>query len=263
MNNGRLIKFILLIVIVITAIIATFTIGMSAVNRSDYGEENIYTQTSDIKSVPKKIKIELEYANVLITKNETFSVEANNDNIAVNREGDTLKIKNKKDMDIIDSYTETVTVNMPMDAVLDKFEVSLENGTVYIDSITADLFDYEGDYSDLSVEDLKCLRKLELDSGDGNITITNGSIGYGELDTDGGLIDISAKFSDNLKVECETGKINLNIQKDNYNFKTLVQHGKGSTFINQEEAVPGNTYGDGEKTLNVENENGTVIINYY
>lgn len=230
----------------------------------------------------KKLKMDIEYGEVIIKTGNVSDVEISTKNIIEKRfsyevDGDTLRIKYKGGFSFFTWKSNThIYVTLPEGTKFEESDISSGAGRMEIIDFNSDTIKIENGAGELSMKNVTADEKLSIESGAGAVSL-NG-VNCGMLDVDSGVGEVRAadavcggiKLNNGMGAVYFTGEINGDADIDNgvgevkmtlyglssdYNFK--VDSGIGHVNINGN--APVNTTG-GKYNFKIDTGIGEVRI---
>lgn len=164
---------------------------------------------------PTELDIELKYDELVLEEGEGFSVKVYNDDenkVTVKESADTLKVKSTDRK----SQTRKVCISYPKDVKLEKLDIEMGAGSVYINrEIQTDKLEVEMGAGEFEANASVTAREAELQIGTGSMTFT----------------DLSAEKTDG---ECGLGELNLTMTGEQEDYSYDVECGVGNMDVGSE-----------------------------
>ncbi len=176
-----------------------------------------------------KVKVETGFSKLTIKVGDYFSIITNNDELVYGVQENEVFIRDNQKQNFTNLE---VLITLPKHVSLAEFELDSGSGEVTIDMLEAKKIDISTGAGKLYIRNIIATESLELESGIGSVTISEGLINnlYAELGI--GQINISTILTGNNKIEAGLGEIRLNLLDDLSNYKLRVEKGLGSIKLN-------------------------------
>lgn len=218
-------------------------------------EEIISLNNNDISY----LDIDLLAANVEITQGEIFSAKTNNKNITCKKDNRKIKITEKKKSLFGKNSKSKLIITIPDNLMLDAVYIDAGAGQVTIDKLQAKTGSFDLGAGNFSISKINILNSLEIDSGAGKFTISDGSINNLDLDIGVGKVTICSSLSGRNEIDAGVGKLVLDLLdvKDGYSFD--VEKGIGSITYNGEN-IKSSSFGQGKNIIDIEGGVGSIKI---
>ena len=204
----------------------------------------------------KKIKIDTDASNVIIKKGDVFTLSVDNASrrIKVNENNGTLKIKDKRIVNI--AKTDSV-IEITVPEVLEKLDIEVGKGTLECTDIVANDLKMSLGAGKVNLNNVY-FNKTDIEGGAGQITINNSTLNDLDLDAGTGKVYIDGKITGNSKIEAGIGEIEVKLIENNYRFK--LDKGVGKIILNNETLADEGIYGTGDNIIQIEAGIGNIII---
>lgn len=164
---------------------------------------------------PTELDIELKYDELVLEEGDSFSVKVYNDDenkVTVKESADTLKVKSTDRK----SQTRKVCIFYPKDVKLEKLDIEMGAGSVYINrEIQTDKLEVEMGAGEFEANASMTAREADLQIGTGSMTFT----------------DLSAEKTDG---ECGLGELNLTMTGEQEDYSYDVECGVGNMDVGSE-----------------------------
>lgn len=203
------------------------------------------------------LNIDLPDTKLTIKKGEEFKIETNSKDIIINKENDTLKLKNKKKYIFSKKLESKTIIYIPNE--LDKVSLKLGAGNIDINSLSVKELDFEIGAGKVNIENLNVSNNISLDTGAGEVNISAETLNNLDLDMGVGKVTINAKLTGSTDIDAGVGELNINILEKLENYKLKIDKGIGTIRINNEE-VSSNTFGSGINLIEIDGGVGSINI---
>lgn len=265
----RIIKYaaIAFAVFLIVNIVMAISIGLTVLVRvvdnvgiysdgsfSNESEEVVFDEIfTDIKSVD----IQVAASKIQVIKGEEFKVQLTTKDYLVSSNLNNLKIEEKSKFI---KKPSTITVYIPENAKLDKFNLEAGAGDVYINGITVEELDLDLGAGNIRINNVNSNKSTRIDGGVGKVSIEDCIFENLDLNTGVGDFSISAKILGNNDIDLGIGKLDLVLDGSDYTINA--KKGLGEFSINNKKISNDATVGEGNQSINVDAGIGSVYIKY-
>ncbi len=161
-----------------------------------------------------------------------------------------------------------VVLYLPADMTFDRIEIDVSAGEVNAigSELTAKDADLSVDAGSLKVGVLNVSRKLEANTGAGEVKIGDLTAEEAELDCGVGEMDIQGTISGNIKADCGVGELNITLYGEEESFNYVLDCGLGDvrigsssyTSLGKKKKIDNNA----EKTMNLDCGVGSIKVKY-
>lgn len=230
-------------------------------------QENRQIEYSQEYSDIKKLDIDCNYSSfkILTSSNEKIKVEINNNQkVTVNKENDTLKVKEDTTFFDIFDFDKDIEIRLyiPENQKFEDVNINTGAGKVEISKLTANTLKLslgagESKISNLTIEDT-----TKISGGVGKTTIDNSVLSNLKTSLGVGEVNLSAKILGDSKISSGVGQLNLDLKGSKEDYEIKASHGLGSFTIDNKEIKDDSTYGDGINYIKVSGGVGKVDIKF-
>lgn len=161
-----------------------------------------------------------------------------------------------------------VVLYLPADMTFEQIEIDVSAGEVNTigSELTAKDADLSVDAGSLKVGVLNVSRKLEANTGAGEVKIGDLTAEEAELDCGVGEMDIQGTISGNIKADCGVGELDITLYGEEESFNYILDCGLGDvrigsssyTSLGKKKKIDNNA----EKTMNLDCGVGSIKVKY-
>lgn len=216
---------------------------------------------SNIKSNITKLKLDLDYTNLIIKTSSDFKLETTNSNIKCKVRGNKIKIIDKKNLFYQKTNTEKVIVTLPKELVFSEMEIDTGTGSVNIDKIVTNKLEMDLGTGKTTIKEL-VTNEAEIDTGAGEFTISSGTINNLDFDIGVGNVYITANIIGNSEIDSGVGNLELNILNKKENYRLRLKKGLGTIKVDNKEIKDDDVIGTGKNTLTIDGGIASIKINF-
>ena len=256
---------ICLAIFIIVNIFSAIVFGLSIlINIFDNGEKNISGATfSESYKDITKIDIDVSTANVEIKAGTEFKVEASDieSEFSSKLDGKTLKIKEEEKWTWNKKTAGEIVIYIPNELVLEKLNLNTGAGNIFISETLVDDFEIDHGVGVLEISNSN-FDKVDIDGGAGEIKITDSKLNDMDLDSGVGKVSIESEITGKSDIQCGVGELEILLKGSKESYTITAEKGIGSIKINNEEMSNNSTYGDGENKINLEGGIGSISVKF-
>ena len=264
MNSNKAIKYLGLglAIFLIVAILVGISYSLFSVTKifipkteKEVADKNITKKFSNINSMD----ISLGATKLNIIEGNNFLIETNNKYIKIEEKNNKLILKENNHLKNIQKLELKITI--PKDKILDNISLKSGAGSIKIDKIKANYFNFELGAGKTVIDDINVLKKANISLGAGSFTIKNGS--FNDLDYKGsiGKSSITAYLNGDTSVSGGIGKFELQVLNPKKLYIIEVEKGIGTIKIDNENYGNG-VMGTGEHRIKVASGIGKIDISF-
>lgn len=221
------------------------------------GEEWVEWQDID------KIHIDLEGSKLIIrVGGDRLVVKRNNENnFRVDKNGDTLKIREKDGWFFNHNNLDTLDITIPDGMALRELDIDSGAGRAEIDGVKAESFKIDQGAGVLEITNSK-FEETKISGGAGATKISSSVLNDLRLDAGVGKVELSGSITGNSKIECGIGEVDINLDGNKDDYKIRAEKGIGSIKIDGEDRGNDVTYGSGTNELKLSGGIGSVKVDF-
>ena len=211
----------------------------------------------------KKLKVNLDYGEMVIRTGDVDEIKVEARNINENRfkykvNGDTLEIGYDSGWSIslfgINTISNSkIEITIPESMTFEKVEIDNGAGKMTVEGITADRLNIENGAGDMSVNGITVTDRLDIDGGVGAIAVTDTICGSIDADIGVGQLTFTGEVNGNGRIGSGIGAVYMTLYGDRSDYDFRVDSGIGQVI------TPGSNSG-AKYTFNVSSGIGEVRI---
>ena len=222
---------------------------------SDELNKNIVKRISNINN----IDISLGATKLNILEGNSFSIDTNNKYLNIEEKNGFLYIKEKSHLKNIQKLELNITI--PKNKVFANFNLKGGAGSIKINKIETDYFNFELGAGKAEIENINVLKKADISLGAGAFSIKNGS--FSDLDYNGsiGKSEITASLNGNTVISGGIGKLDLKVLNPKSLYRIEVEKGLGTISIDNEKYDNG-IVGTGNKLIRIASGIGKINLSF-
>ena len=254
------------IIFAVLIIVGIFSVIMSGL--SFFVDLNISNDKSDnnfdkVYTGISNIEIDTSASNIVFENGSEFRVSARNvtDKFSSKVDGKTLEIDDERNAFPGGNVDSEIIIYIPSDANLNKLEIDSGIGEIKISNVFANKFYVSNGAGTLNIDNSEFLN-CDIDGGAGEIIITSSTLNNLDMSSGVGSANIDANILGNSKIDSGVGDINLTLfgSKDDYSINVI--KGIGNITIIGEEQKNDTVYGTGINNLKIEGGIGNIDVNF-
>lgn len=206
----------------------------------------------------EKVEIDVLSANVVIETDDEFSVRYSGANFEFEQKNNKLEIENDSNFGTVGQ----LLIKVPEKMEFKKFTLSSGAGNVSIKNLVCYELDFDLGAGQTDVDSLTVKRCGEIDTGVGELNITNGDMNNVEISLGLGKCEIKTAFKGENSVDTGLGQTNLVLlgAKEAYTLKC--ETGLGEFKVENERLTKNSTVGQGKNLIEVDGNIGKVNIDF-
>ncbi len=204
--------------------------------------------------------IEIAAAELSITDGEAFSVRSNLENLNVNVENGTLKIKESSLFGFKNYNGALLEVVIPENFSFDKIDIETGAGVVDIESLNAQTLELELGAGKVNIKSLSATRSANIDGGAGKLTVGGGILTNLDFDMGVGETEICAEIKGRADVDMGIGKATLTLIGGEESYEINFSKGLGSISYNGKNVENNTTVGNGLTYIDIDGGIGSLIV---
>lgn len=221
------------------------------------------TETYTVSQNTTGLKVDINAADLTITKGESFFVESNLEKLTVEEKDGTLTVAEKSKIGWGQNYNNAVLIlHIPGDFVFEKAEITTGAGRLTVDSLSADDLHLELGAGEVKIGELNASRRAEIDGGAGAVTISGGTLYDLDLDMGVGKLDLTAAILGNSELDYGVGEADLTLIGSKDDYRLTFDKGLGRAVVDGQEMSDGSTYGSGENRIDIDGGVGAVDVDF-
>ena len=255
--SGIVVSIVSLIVYGVGGMVSLF--GKTKNNNGEYFDRN---GSFDVSSDIDIIDIDVDNVDVIIESGDKFEVSTDNDDIVYRKNDNKLVISGKKAGIFNKRVDSSIVVYVPKGKEISKIELESGLGGVTINDIRVDILEMELGAGKVEVDELEVLRKVDIDSGAGEVIIDNSNFNNLELDIGIGNVILNAKLDGNSEINAGVGKLELGLVGKDTDYMIHANKGIGSFIIEGSSVSDNTSYGSGVNKVSVDGGVGSIEVSF-
>ena len=265
MRNGRkLIKYgaiafaFVLIFGIFSSIIYGINIFFSIFND---GSDDIDEMVSiDIDDTIGALDIDVDMVDLMIKSGDDFRIEVSNVNKISYSDSYNKLVIREKGINLFDNETK-LFIYVPEDKVFDNVSIDTTVGSVNILKFNTKEIDLDLGMGSVVIDYLNVIRESSISAGVGELVIKDGIMSDLELDMGVGDGLITASVLGESDINCGVGKLELNLNGNEDDYKIEVDKGIGEIKVDGIK-FSRNFYGNGNNYIDIDGGIGEVLVNF-
>ena len=220
-------------------------------------ELTTHTVTSQIQ----KLNIQISAADFAIKEGDTFRVESNLKHLKVEEKDGMLTLRENR---IISGSTykgAVLTVYVPAGTAFESVKLSTGAARVSIDSLTAQVLDFELGAGEVTVGSLTATKAADIEGGAGRVTISGGAIRNLDMEMGVGQLNLTAALTGECQLDLGVGESNVTLLGEKSDYALDLEKGVGSITVDGE-AVTGENIGSGPNEVEINGGVGSVNVKF-
>ncbi len=209
----------------------------------------------------RKLKIDINAAEVIFKNGEKFSVESNLADLRLTDNGETLKLTEKSKWGVNNSGAKLI-VYIPEGHVFESVDLTAGAGRVELEALSAERLSMEFGAGEVKIGSLTAEEKAEIQGGAGKITIEGGSLSNLDFEMGVGEFNLKSELSGNCDLELGVGKTEIILTGESEKYFLDIDNGIGSITVDGSAINDKGVYGNGEDKIEIDGGVGAIKIDF-
>lgn len=242
------------------------TLGLISENEdTGISSSKVHNVFSEEYSDIDNLKIECDFANLIIEQGNELKVEAKNVNnkFYSKKVGDTLKIVEDKNFNIFNNNVKSeIKIYIPGTQNFKDIKIDTGAGNLKIDKLISKNLKLELGAGNVEISNIIVENNTDINGGVGKVDIQSSVLNNLDLDMGVGNFNIDSEIIGNSKIDSGVGNLSLRLLGKKEDYKILSKRGIGSFKIDNVEAQDNEIYGDGENYIKISSGIGKIDLIY-
>lgn len=208
------------------------------------------------------LEIDVKYTNLTIQTGEFLLAKTNNSDINCKQNNNKIQVKEKNGNWFSKNDDEELVVYIPEGLEFENVKINAGAGRINIESLNSKKLSLQLGAGETKIKSLIVKEECEIEGGAGKISIQSGEINNLDLDMGVGETKVTAELTGESKINAGIGKLDINVQANEENYKIKAEKGIGSIKINGNEISNNEVYGYGENYIKIDGGIGSIDINF-
>ena len=207
-----------------------------------------------------ELEIELFTADITVLKGETLQIDSTKNCFRVHNRNGKLTLEEKNALFSRDE-SRHVTICIPEDFTFRKVEIDTGAGNINAEALKTEYLELDVGAGFVTFDNLDVTKKADIDCGAGTFTAKNGLLHNLDFSLGVGKADISAKLLANADIESGVGELKLLLLGGKETYPLAIEKGLG-IFTVDSEFVKETVIGSGENKVKIEGGIGNINVSF-
>lgn len=208
----------------------------------------------------KKLKIDIEYADLEILKGDNLRLETNSKNIICKQDGNKIEIEEKDINLFLKNDKKKLIIYIPENIKFENVRIETGAGEIDIEKINTEEARLEIGAGKVTINNIEATKEARIEGGAGEVEILSGQINDLNLDMGVGKFILNSKLTGDNKINAGIGNLEINLSDEKENYSIEANKGIGNIRLNGEQLSGNTKYGDGETKLAIDGGIGNIDI---
>lgn len=224
-------------------------------NAEQFENDSIaYDYSEDMIEGIDRIDVDIRVAELIIESGTEFSINVSDEyNFDIHNGNGKITIKERDFWYKNKKKINNVKVVIPKD-LIKKIDIDTGAGNIKINDIYIDEVDIDHGAGKLDILNSK-FNEIRIDGGAGKINIASSELNNLKLNAGVGKVDIEGKLTGKSKIECGIGVTNISLKGDKDDYRIITKKGIGNISVDGKNQADDQSIGDGDSLVKVERRN--------
>lgn len=212
------------------------------------------------KEQVSELEIDLLVADITVLKGNSIEIDSTKNSFRVYNRNGKLFLEEKNTLFSRDENRH-VTIRLPEDFTFKKVDIDTGAGDISAELLSTEYLELDVGAGYVTFDELNVTKKCDIDCGAGTFSVKNGSLHNLDFSLGVGKADIAAKVLSNADIESGVGELNLNLLGGKDTYTLGIEKGLG-IFTVDSQLVKESIIGSGENKIHIEGGIGNISVKF-
>lgn len=209
-----------------------------------------------------RIEAEVGAVDFVVKTGESLQLDYNNDDIVVSEKNDKLVITQRERFLINNATGSQLTLTVPNGFIFEEFDINTGAGKLNVESIAANMVDFDLGAGEVNIENITAARKAEIDGGAGKLTIKDGTLNNLDLSMGVGELNLTGRLEGECDLDYGIGATNINLVGTADDYRIVFDEGLGNATLDGQPVENRGVYGNGSAQIEIDGGIGALKIDF-
>ena len=212
------------------------------------------------KEQVSELEIDLLVADITVLKGDSIEIDSTKNSFRVYNRNGKLSLEEKNTLFSRDENRH-VTIRLPEDFTFKKVDIDTGAGDISAELLSTEYLELDVGAGYVTFDELNVTKKCDIDCGAGTFSVKNGSLHNLDFSLGVGKADISAHVLANADIESGVGELRLKLLGGKEAYTLAIEKGLGILTVDSQ-LISDSLIGNGENKIKIEGGVGNINVSF-